>query len=42
LRDLLRLYPEGALYRYDAAIDGKDFMMYFVPPAEGGLQNAAP
>lgn len=26
------LYPSGVLYRYKADIEGKDFMLYFVPP----------
>lgn len=26
------LYPQGILNRYDARIDGKDFLVFFVPP----------
>jgi hypothetical protein len=28
------VYPSGVLYRYQANLAGKDFMMYFVPPAQ--------
>jgi hypothetical protein len=28
---LHELYPQGVLSRYDAAIEGKDFLIYFVP-----------
>ncbi len=26
------LYPQGSLYLYDAPLEGKDFLLYFVPP----------
>jgi hypothetical protein len=33
--DLLRsLYPTGVLFLYDAYVDGRDFYIYSVPPAE--------
>lgn len=38
LQTLQRLYPEGVLYNYDVPIEGKDFLMLFVP-ASG---NASP
>ncbi len=28
------LYPSGSLYRYSSGLEGKDFMLYFVPPAQ--------
>ncbi len=31
---LERLYPSGSLYRYSSGLEGKDFMLYFVPPAQ--------
>lgn len=29
---LRELYPQGVLYNYDAPVEGKDFMLFFVPP----------
>jgi len=28
------LYPSGSLYQYDSDLEGKDFMLFFVPPAQ--------
>lgn len=28
------LYPNGSLYLYDVELEGKDFLLYFVPPAD--------
>ncbi len=28
------LYPDGNLYLYDVALDGKDFLTYYVPPTD--------
>jgi hypothetical protein len=30
------LYPSGVLWQYDSAVENKDFMIFFVPPSEGG------
>lgn len=34
---LQNLYPDGILYNYDVPIDGKDFMLFFVPPQNGTI-----
>jgi hypothetical protein len=40
---LPRYYENGWLYRYDAAVEGKDFMVFTVPPSESdhedGVEN---
>jgi 4-amino-4-deoxy-L-arabinose transferase-like glycosyltransferase len=35
LASLERLYPSGAYWEYRAAVPGKDFWVYLVPPASG-------
>jgi hypothetical protein len=30
---LQEMYPKGWLYFYDVELEGKDFLLYFVPPA---------
>ncbi len=32
LEQLQTLYPEGTQYYYDVALEGKDFLLFFVPP----------
>ncbi|MEN4010928.1 MAG: glycosyltransferase family 39 protein [Chloroflexota bacterium] len=32
-RKLQELYPHGSLYYYDVDLDGKDFLLFFTPPA---------
>ncbi len=34
---LQNLYPDGILYNYDVSIEGKDFMLFFVPPQNGTI-----
>jgi hypothetical protein len=33
-QDLESLYPDGHMYLYDSGMDGKDFLTYYVPPAD--------
>lgn len=37
VKKLQEMYPTGSLYLYDVELEGKDFLLYFVPPvnAEG-------
>jgi len=32
--ELLRVFPQGTMRRYDSGYDGKDFMIYFVPASQ--------
>ncbi len=32
---LLETYPAGVLWQFDAEVENKDFMIFFVPPAQG-------
>jgi len=32
---LLQTYPDGILRQYDSAVENKDFMIFYVPPAQG-------
>ncbi len=34
MKKLEQLYPQGSLYYYDVDLDGKDFLLYFVPPRD--------
>jgi hypothetical protein len=36
LARLKELFPAGTYYRYDSKVRGKDFLVYYVPPAGGG------
>ncbi len=35
MRKLQEYYPDGSLYYYDVDLEGKDFLLYFIPPRDG-------
>jgi hypothetical protein len=34
---LLEIFEDGILTQYDSRVPDKDFMIFFVPPAQGAL-----
>ena len=39
---LQEMYPSGSLYLYDVELEGKDFLLYFVPPVNAEGETGQP